>query len=150
MTTVRERFERHYIPEPNSGCFIWTGSIDASGYGRFALGGRNWKANRIAWLLAHGDPQNLHVLHRCDNRLCVNASHLFLGTNADNVADKVRKGRAPGFPGEQNREAKLTAEAVREIRAMRGRAGQKVLAEQFGVSVSVVSRVQLGNAWRSI
>lgn len=79
-------------------CWLWTAAVTGNGYGHFAVGpriGRRFiRAHRFAWKLFRGEiPNGLHVLHRCDNRLCCNPSHLFLGTNVDNVADKVAKNR---------------------------------------------------------
>lgn len=126
-----DRLDRLSIPEPNSGCWIWTGSTDVSGYGRIAFRGRNWKASRVAWLLTNGDPGHLHVLHRCDNRLCVNPDHLFLGTNRDNSIDKAKKGR--------HHSALLSPEQVREIRKHRA-SGVTVrrISETLGLRIHLV------------
>jgi len=87
-------FERNFIPEPNSGCFLWIGTIIPKGYGHFKCDGKTFRAHRYSWELENGKiPDGLHVLHRCDIRSCVNVDHLFLGTNADNMADRGRKGR---------------------------------------------------------
>lgn len=97
-STALERFEDKYIPEPMSGCWLWLGAIGDRGYGRFFFEGKNATASRVTWTLNRGRiPNGLQALHRCDNRLCVNPDHLFLGTNQDNMADKIAKGRQMGI-----------------------------------------------------
>lgn len=95
--TLRERFDAKWIPEPNSGCWLWLGALFVSGYGWFQRGHRKQpgaRANRISWELHRGPiPDGLCVLHRCDNPSCVNPDHLFIGTQLDNIADRDRKGR---------------------------------------------------------
>lgn len=93
--TLQQRFDEKYIPEPFSGCWLWTGSLDGNGYGLIFANGRSHHAARIAWLLKHGEevPKDLYACHRCDIRSCVNPDHIFLGTNSDNMMDAIKKGR---------------------------------------------------------
>ena len=92
--------ERFYSKvEKSDGCWKWLGAKDLYGYGRFLFNGNNTQAHRIAWIIVNGDiPEGLHVLHTCDNPPRTNPAHLWLGTNKDNTADKVKKNRCNTFP----------------------------------------------------
>jgi hypothetical protein len=78
-------------------CWEWMAAKQPNGYGKFAMWNgklHNFLSHRLAWMLWHGeDPGGLLVLHKCDNRGCVNPGHLFLGTHRDNIMDKIAKGR---------------------------------------------------------
>lgn len=81
------------IPEPNTGCWLWTGT-SRNGYGRFIWDGNAYTAHRVAYQILKGPvPPHLMVLHRCDTPACINPDHLFLGTQSDNMRDASRKGR---------------------------------------------------------
>ena len=98
-------------------CWEWQARKDKHGYGLTFYNEENWFAHRIAWIVANGAiPDGQCVLHRCDNPSCVNPSHLFLGTRADNHADMVEKGRNknPQKPV-RGHGAKLSQEEVEEI-----------------------------------
>lgn len=127
--------------EKTESCWLWRGAATTRGYGTFRVG-RSMKAvHRLAWEDANGAvPSNLHVLHACDVRNCVNPSHLFLGTHEDNMADRSAKGR-------QHR--KLTPAQVVEIRAryIRGGATHRSLAEVFGVSHRAIGDAVRGRSW---
>lgn len=114
-----ERFLSKVI-KSDSGCWIWIASKDKDGYGRFSFSGEDISAHRTSWLIYKGDiPEGLHVHHNCpggDNPSCVNPNHLWLGTQADNIADKVAKGRGCSGVCE---ERKISGETVRRVFELR-------------------------------
>jgi len=149
----KERFFAKISTTPTDlGCLEWAASINGKGYGQIRIFGKTFAAHRVAYSLYYGtDPSGLHVLHSCDNPSCCFGGHLFLGTNADNVADKVRKGRAKGMPGVLNSKAKLTETDVSEIRRLRA-SGMiaRCIAEQFNVGRSMVSHITNRRFWKHV
>ncbi len=150
LLSVKERFDTHWIPEPNSGCWLWTAFCDKRGYGKFSFNGHNRIAPRVSWEIHRSPiPQGLFACHHCDTPSCVNPDHLFLGTQKDNKQDSVKKGRyqGGGLRGEDNPDHKLTRKQVAEIRA--SCFSQSKLAEIYGVDQSNISRIKSGKAWPS-
>lgn len=94
-TPITERFAALYIPEPNSGCWLWTGAENGKGYGEIAKSrSKPITSHRASWMINRGEiPRGKLVLHTCDNRLCVNPDHLYIGTYIDNRADMLSRGR---------------------------------------------------------
>lgn len=93
MKTTEERFWAKVDRRGPDECWPWIGATNNRGYGQFWYGGGQRLSHRIAWLLLRGPVGDLFVLHRCDNPICVNPAHLFLGTHQDNMQDMVTKGR---------------------------------------------------------
>lgn len=148
--SLTERFEAKFKRGSDAECWLWLGARHGKGYGHFSCFGRGEKAHRVSYSLYVGEiPHGLMVLHRCDTPACVNPKHLFVGTNADNMADMKAKGRGNGPRGESQHLAKLNESAVRAIRAAPPRNGRK-LAAQYGVSPTEISAVRKGRIWRHV
>jgi hypothetical protein len=143
------------------GCWTWSGATRPFGYGVINLGiDHNCKvepAHRVSWSIHFGPiPPDMHVLHKCDNPPCTNPDHLFLGSNADNIADMVAKGRDQFNHmhrrlGTAHGMSKLTDDDVRAIRQERA-AGAilRVLSEKYDVSIPTIDRVVKRQTWGHI
>lgn len=131
-------------------CWEWTMSRRSGRYGQAHYGNKNWFAHRLAWTLVHGDiPDGLLVCHACDNVLCCNPAHLFLGTGADNSADRNAKLRQ--YRGFGHHHAKLNEEQVLEIKRTyvprHPEFGQAALSRKFGVSQPAIYSVLKGESY---
>lgn len=153
--------EARSIPEPNTGCWLWLGSVDGYGYGRVMRrdgDGRvqTYGAHRVAFAVSQGSvsPGNV-VMHRCDNPPCVNPAHLTQGTPADNARDRDRKGRSRiAVPerrarGERCARSKLNATQVAEIRErFAGGASCVEIAPSYGITAPAVHQIVTRKTWR--
>ena len=136
-------------------CWEWMHGFDRGGYGqlRLIINGRVWrKASRIAYYFHYkSDPGDLLVLHKCDNRKCINPHHLFLGTHKENTDDMIAKGRMRTNRGEDCGRSKLTEADVRIIKGLlRDGHTQSQIAERFGISASAVGHIRQGSTWRHV
>ncbi len=132
-------------------CWVWTKHKFDSGYGRIMVSGHLWRAHRCSWLLHNGDiPDGMCVLHKCDNPICVNPGHLFLGTSPENTEDMVEKGRQA--KGEGHWKARLTEEAVLEIRRTYRRGspvwGAIPMGVRHGISKETILDIVHNRTWK--
>jgi hypothetical protein len=133
-------------------CILHVGSTNEDGYGRQTCKGKQEYAHRVAYAQAHGltmeQIKDVIVRHLCDTPACRNPEHLIGGTQADNIRDKVLRGRQNRPKGEANSLAKLTEAQVIEIKR-RISNGQylSIIAKQFGVTASTISYIKRGKLW---
>lgn len=128
-------------PHMKTRCWAWTAGLDAHGYGQINAGGhRIWKAHRTSWLLQKGDPGEFRVCHKCDNPACVRLSHLYLGTQLQNMRDKLRRGRG-GTMYSLSREDVLRAKAWVDEGVPKGE-----IANRLGVSRVRVGQISRGES----
>lgn len=140
-------------------CWIWIAGVNGNGYGCLAARfnksrGVMISTHRASWIIANKKqvPNGLHVLHHCDTPRCIRPVHLFIGTDADNSADKIQKGREVHPIGETHTNAKLTEEQVRQIRSVYkiGNCTYSDLADTFNVSHTLIAMIIRGEAWRHL
>lgn len=144
-----EKVDRKTIDD----CWNWIGAINSSGYGSININGNIVSSSRASWILHFGNiPANMYVLHRCDNRKCVNPSHLFLGSHADNMRDMANKGRGKTKiqHGENNPRSKLTENDVIAIRNLyaEGRYTLKDIGAIFDIKFQTVSDIIRKKRWK--
>lgn len=155
-----KRFWSKVEIKPDNECWIWRGKLDKSGYGEFYFPyreGKHTRAHQVSWIIHFGlFEDKMSVCHICDNPSCVNPNHLFVGTQADNNADRDRKGRrrsrflyGKDHPqhGTNSKFHKLSENDVRKIRELRGKQTLRETAEMFGVSHGLISNIYQGRKW---
>lgn len=142
--------------EITDSCWLWSGGVSGFGYGHVSFRGLQTSAHRLSYRMHCGAvPSGMVVCHKCDNPRCVNPSHLFVGTQKDNIRDMVEKGRMwtqvrpEDSLGTKNPAAKITEADVLAIRNTyaTGRVRQKDIAAQYGLDQTVVSCIVLGKSW---
>lgn len=145
--SVKTRFFRHVNITSNNQCWEWTGCKSYNGYGR--MGGADYKADkkmlfahRASWEIHNGPiPENMLVLHKCDNPSCVNPYHLEIGSGKKNIVDAYIRNRKKG---------KLTNTQVMEIRLLHGKESAALLAPKYGVNRRNINQIWSGSTWKFI
>jgi hypothetical protein len=150
---VIDRFLSNVVDHSDkAACWNWQGIKNSNGYGRFSLSDKHRLAHKISFQMFVGEvPEGMNVCHSCDNRLCVNPQHLWLGTQSENLKDASAKGRMfrPDTNGELNGNSKLDWTKVREIRRLVAAGERKSkVAQTFGVAHSTVNFIINNETWK--
>ena len=164
MKNTPELFWRNV--KKTQACWLWKRGAFTFGYGAFRFEGKLWHAHRLAYLFIHGHiPTRKMVLHRCDVPACVNPAHLYLGTQLENIRDRVERGRSAHgnqiwsrahpemvLRGEANPLHKLSELQVMELRRLYagGNMSYRRLATRFGIWQGSVRRIVKGIAWKHV
>lgn len=131
------------VPDPMTGCWLWTGHVNKKGYGSVSYKGRQWQAHRLIYTLLKGPiPEGMVLMHSCDTPACINPSHLQPGTDKENAWDRERKHRRKVPKGEKNWSAGVTDKQADEVRELR-KAGYQLesIVKTTGVHYSTVRRI---------
>jgi len=144
-----DRFNAKFTPVTETGCWLWEAGVKSNGYGQFTLLGKEERAHRASYKLFIGDiPEGQQVLHKCDNPLCVNPNHLFLGSVQDNMQDKVGKNRHRH--GLNHPCTTLSEKDVLTIKSLLGDISQRAIAAMFKVSESTISDIKHGKRYAEV
>ena len=148
--------ERFWNKVDTSGrCWEWTGATNGVGYGRISIEGKSILTHRFSYSLVYGPvPDGMLVCHHCDNPGCVKPSHLFIGTQSDNLKDAFGKGRLtpPCIRGEAHVSSKLVENDVHEIRRLyaTGRVTQAVLGKMWRISEVMAGKIVNRRKWKHV
>jgi hypothetical protein len=146
-----ERFWSKVNKRDENQCWNWESRRRRDGYGDIRWNGSHQLAHRVSWEIHCGPiPDDMCILHKCDNRSCVNPHHLFLGTRGDNNRDRENKGRGNQPKGEQSGRVKLTWKQVHEIRYLytNTETSYPKLARQYNVSHVLIGHIVRGKIWK--
>jgi hypothetical protein len=151
MKQLKRFWDKVRVSDEPDSCWNWKGCKDRDGYGKVRINKLYFRSHRLSYLIHNGDlPEQLEVMHSCDNPSCVNPSHLSVGTPKDNATDRINRGRTS--KGENHPMHKLTQSQVDEIRLRykwHSRDNNIVcLSKEYGVSFSVIAKIVKHQSWR--
>lgn len=154
MTDIIDTHPHLVQPEPNSGCWLWRGTLTSNNskkaYGWVDVKGSKL-AHRYSYAITCGEiPEGMNILHKCDNHICVNPNHLFVGTQKDNVADCTLKNRRAKFIGENHPRAKITQNDVDYIKSYNPHTPYGTipyLMQMFSMSRTQIKSIRNGKSW---
>lgn len=162
LIEIKKRFDEKYIPEPMSGCWLWTAYANQAGYGAIRFNKKTNLAHRISFLIFKGSfNKNFHVCHKCDTPSCVNPHHLFLGTDQTNRDDMMRKKRhwihkrpeiSKKWSGEKSSHHVLNEKQVLKIRKnhISGKLSPKDLSIKYGITREAIYMIVNRKNWKHI
>ncbi len=143
------RFWEKVDHKSDSECWNWLAG-GSEGYGQIKINGKTYRTHRISYYIHYKkDPGELLVCHKCNNKLCVNPNHLFLGTESENMQHAFATGRHYR-KGILQASARLTEQDVRDIRELRGEISQAKIAKLFGVSCGTIQHIMDGRNWSHV
>lgn len=150
MSDLVERLRAKIDRRSDDDCWPWTGAKFANGYGRWPVSRHSaTTAHRALWAALHGTINpDIEVCHRCDNRICCNPAHLFLGTPKDNALDKVSKGRQSRIFGDKNAATKLSVTDVIAIRT--SPEAHRALGRRYKVSEGTIRFIRKRETWSHV
>lgn len=157
LERLKKSYDKHVIRK--DGCWDWKGPKDKGGYPvmscRAGIGSD--RGHRSSWVIHNGKiPEKMFVCHKCDNPICTNPEHLWLGTHKENNDDKISKGRAkykspPIMKGSSNPSSRLSEEQITEIKLLIGKGlTSRDIGKQYGVSKTTILRIKTGETWKHI
>lgn len=154
-SSLKERFEQKAFPDPNTGCWLWGGSQQTDGYGNIFYSKQKGVrlAHRVSYeLYVKSIPKGLQVLHKCDVTFCVNPEHLFLGTQLENIKDRVNKNRSSHLSGQLSPRALFTDNQIREIRktAFNKKLTVNETAELFKRPIETIRAILKRTKWNHV
>ena len=150
LERAKARFFKGFTVDDKGSCWLWNRSKDSCGYGTIRVCEKNKKASRFSWEIKNGRniPVGLEILHSCDTPACVNPDHLRLGTHKENMEDMVRRGRRADTSGENNPNAKRSADVVVAIRRdFADGLRQHKIVSKYGLTKCAVSEIVNRKTW---
>lgn len=148
LNKLSDSFNKKVVKK--NGCWDWNGYVLKTNYSLIRYGNTKIQSHRASWMIHVGEiPENLCVLHKCDNRRCTNPDHLFLGTRKENSTDMVNKGRS--LKGIKHNRNKLSEDDVRSVRKLINYGvNDSIISKFFSVTPASIWFIKNGVTWKHL